>query len=318
MVKQPAMWAPRVSKSIPFDVAATRGDGVAIGYARDAHVAVGIEVALSTGDIQGRFEDKADGEIERVTPTPTAQFRVARAGGPGPLKSPIDVEETTPFAVGLTDAGIGLASPGAATAVPLWPLTGDEALGAASVHAAGDRGYLLTYRRAGAIWGGWIGADHRASGDLVKVEGSGGAVGKPAAAWNGREAAVIFADRPAADSRYEIRIGHGKAGAVPATTAVLPLPKGGPGGDAFAPDIAGLPDGRWLIMWTEGAAGSRAVRAQTLGPDFAPLGDPIALSPPAGNYGQGAIGIAGGYAATVFLSKGEKSYELWGAVLQCM
>ncbi len=70
-------------------------------------------------------------------------------------------------------------------------------------------------------------------------------------------------------------------------------------------------------MWTEGAQGSRAVRAQTLSADFAPLGDPIALSPPAGNFGQGVIGVVEGHAATVFLSKGASSYELWGAVLQC-
>ncbi len=59
------------------------------------------------------------------------------------------------------------------------------------------------------------------------------------------------------------------------------------------------------------------MRAQTLAPDFSPVGDPIALSPPAGNFGQGAIGVVGGHAAMVFLSKGSSSYELWGAVLQC-
>jgi hypothetical protein len=151
----------------------------------------------------------------------------------------------------------------------------------------------------------------------VKVTGSGGAVGKPASGWNGREVAVIFADRPEGASRYEIRIGHAAPGTLPAVTAVLPLPRGGPGGDAFSPDIAGLDDGRWLLIWTEGASGSRAVRAQTLAPDFRPLGDPIALSPPAGNFGQGVLGVAGGRVATVFLSKGSSSYELWGAVLQC-
>ena len=70
-------------------------------------------------------------------------------------------------------------------------------------------------------------------------------------------------------------------------------------------------------MWTEGGAGSRAVRAQTLTAELGLLGDPIALSPPAGNFGQGVIGVVGHYAATVFLSKGSSSYELWGAVLQC-
>jgi hypothetical protein len=162
-----------------------------------------------------------------------------------------------------------------------------------------------------------VGADRKARGELVKVAGSGGAVGKPAVGWNGREVAVIFADRPEAEGRYEIRVGHAGPGTMPKATTVIPLPRGGPGGDAFAPEIAGLPDGRWLLMWTEGAAGSRAVRAQTFASDFRALGDPIALSPPAGNFGQGIIGVVGEYAATVFLSKGSSSYELWGAVLQC-
>jgi hypothetical protein len=317
MVKQPAMWAPHVSKNIPFEVVATREGGLAVGYARNANVAMGIEVNLSTGEVRPRFDEKAKAEIDRVVPTPALEFRVARSDGGGALKSPIDVPASTPFAVGLAAGSIALASPPEGEPSPLWPIAGDDGLGAAGVHLVGDRGYALVFRRSGAVWGGFIGADRKPVGELVKVAGSGGSVGKPSGGSNAREVAVIFADRPDPDARYEIRIGHAPAGAVPTTTTVLPLPKGGPGGDAFAPDIAGLPDGRWLLVWTEGAQGSRAVRAQTLTPDFVPLGDPIALSPPAGNYGQGVIGIAGGYAATVFLSKGSSSYELWGAVLQC-
>jgi hypothetical protein len=219
--------------------------------------------------------------------------------------------------VGLAAGSIALASPPDGTPAPLWPLAGDEGLGAATIRPAGDHGFVLLYRRDGAIWGGFVGARLKAAGDLVRVEGSGGAVGKPAGAWNGREVAVIFADRPEAEGSYQIRVAHGPPGAIPRATSVLPLPRGGPGGDAFAPDIAGLPDGRWLLMWTEGASGARAVRAQTLTPELRPLGDPIALSPPAGNFGQGVIGVVGHHAATVFLSKGSSSYELWGAVLQC-
>ena len=58
-----------------------------------------------------------------------------------------------------------------------------------------------------------------------------------------------------------------------------------------------------------GRLGSRAIRAQTLEADFTPLGNPIALSPPAGNFGQGVLGVVSGYAAAVFLSKGASSYE---------
>ena len=322
MAKQPAMWAPQASLRVPFEVVAAKGGGLAVGYASGAKQAMGIEVDLATGEVRRHAGDKGGEEIERVVPTPGGELLVVRSGV-GALRSRVEVPGAVPFALGLGTDGIALAAPPDAVPAPLWPLGGDEPLSAASVRAAGDRGFALVYRRGGAIWGGFLGADHKARGDLVKVAGSGGAVGKPAGAWNGRELAVIFADRPEGSGHYEIRVGHAAvpAGAssspIPATTTVIPLPRGGPGGDAFAPEIAGLADGRWLLMWTEGAQGSRAVRAQTLSPDFAPLGDPIALSPPAGNFGQGVIGVVEGHAATVFLSKGASSYELWGAVLQC-
>ncbi len=316
MVKQPTMWAPQASRTIPFDAVATRTGSLAVGYARDARQAMGIEVDLSTGEVRARLDDKAKEEIERVVPTPGVEFHVARTGTGGLLAGPIEMPASKPFAVGVAAGAIALAAPPEGAPVTLWGLPGEEGLGAAGIRADGERGYTLVYRRGGAIWGGFIGADHKA-GELVKVEGSGGAVGKPASAWNGREVAVIFADRPDPAGHYQIRVGHAPPGKTPTTTELIPLPHGGPGGDAFAPEIAGLPDGRWLLMWTEGGAGARAVRAQTLAADFHPLGDPIALSPPAGNYGQGVIGVVGAYAATVFLSKGSSSYELWGAVLQC-
>jgi hypothetical protein len=150
---------------------------------------------------------------------------------------------------------------------------------------------------------------------MPQVVGSGGVVGKPSSGWNGREVAVIFADRPAGSARWEIRVGHAPFGKLPASTEVIPLPEGGPGGDAFAPDIAGLADGRWVLIWTEGPPGSRAMRAQTLGSDFKPVGDPIALSPPAGNFGQGILGVAESYVGAVFLSRPAASYELWGVIL---
>jgi hypothetical protein len=324
MVKQPVMWAPHASRSIPFDAVATTRATLALGYARDARRAVGIEVDLRTGEVKSRLDDEAKEEIERVVPTPTVEFHVARSGQDTgarlhfPIEVPVyDAGRATPFAVGLMEGAIAIAAPPEGAPAPLWRLPGDDRLDAASVRAAGDRGFSLVFRRGGAVWGGFVGADRKPSGELVKVAASGGAVGKPAAGWNGREVAVIFADRPEAEGHYEIRVGHAQPVAMPAITAVIPLPRGGPGGDAFAPEIAGLPDGRWLLMWTEGAAGSRAVRAQTFTSDFRALGDPIALSPPAGNFGQGVIGVVGEYAATVFLSKGSSSYELWGAVLQC-
>ena len=142
-------------------------------------------------------------------------------------------------------------------------------------------------------------------------------MGKPRAGFSASDVAVVFADRPADDAPWGIRIGTAPAGTAPETTNVLAAPEGGPGGDLIAPDIVGFPDGRWLVMWTEGSSGERAIRAQTYDRALAPIGDPIALSPPAGDFGQAVLATVGNYTMVVFLQRGESAFELWGAVLSC-
>ena len=317
VTRQPVMWAPKASKTIPFEVTATTSGALAIGYARSASDAMGIVVSPATGEVKPAFTKSSDADIDRVTPTASAEFHLVTAPKEGAMASVIPVEGKTPFVIGVQAGSIVSADHEGAATTPLWPLAGSEAPSAARVQVADGSGYGLVFRRDSAIWSGWIGLDRKPVGELVKVIGSGGQVGKPNVGWNHRELALIFADKPAGSDHYEIRVAHAKTGSIPVVTTVIPLPKGGPGGDAFAPDIAGLPDGRWVMVWTEGASGSRAIRAQTLEADFTPLGDPIALSPPAGNFGQGVLGVVSGYAAAVFLSKGASSYELWGSVLQC-
>jgi uncharacterized protein DUF4339 len=317
VTRQPVMWAPKASKTIPFEVTATTSGALAIGYARDSNGAMGIVVSPSTGEVKSAFTKSSDADIDRVTPSASGEFHLVTAPKEGAIGSVIPVEGAKPFVIGVQAGSIVAADREGAPGTPLWPLGGSEAPSAARVQVAEGSGYGLVFRRDNAIWSGWLGLDRKPVGELVKVVGSGGQVGKPNMGWNHRELALIFADKPAGSDHYEIRVAHAKTGSIPATTTVIPLPKGGPGGDAFAPDIAGLPDGRWVMVWTEGASGSRAIRAQTLEADFTPLGDPIALSPPAGNFGQGVLGVVSGYAAAVFLSKGASSYELWGSVLQC-
>lgn len=318
VARQPRRWAPLVAKSIPFDVAAASDGAIAVGYARGPDEAAGIEVDPTTGAVTEKFSRKETSPVARVYPTLLGDERfVVATEGKGDLRSAAQVPAPTPFVVGLSRGALSVADRQDAQPTPLWPLVGEEELEALRAMPAGALGHAITFRRDKAVWGGWIGADRKPAGELTKILGSGGAVGKPSSGWNGREVAVIFADRPAGSAHWEIRVGHAEPGRVPSSTELFPLPDGGPGGDAFAPDIAGLPDGRWILIWTEGPPGSRAMRAQTLGPSFAKLGDPIALSPPAGNFGQGILGVSQSYVGAVFLSKPAASYELWGVILQC-
>ncbi|HTN86305.1 MAG TPA: hypothetical protein VL242_21545, partial [Sorangium sp.] len=316
VARQPQQWAPLVAKSIPFEVTATKGGKLAVGYAKSSMEAVGLEIDPATGERSERFSNREAADIVSISPAEDS-FTVLTAAQQA-IRSPVNVPGPRPFVVGLAEGAVVAADNPGAAPLSLWPVQGDEPLEAPRAIAAGSRGYAVAFRREKAVWAGWLDAERKPLGDLTRIAGSGGAVGKPSLGWNERALAVVFADRPA-DGRWEIRAGQAAPGTLPGSTQVIPLPSGGPGGDAFAPDIAGLADGRWLLVWTEGPPGSRAMRAQTLASDLSPIGDPIALSPPAGNFGQGVLGVVArsGYVGVVFLSKPAASYELWGVILQC-
>jgi hypothetical protein len=324
--RQPVMWANKADKSIPFDVFSPKGGLFTLGYAADESTAFGLEINAASGEVVERFSTQVEASIERVTPTPEDPgFTVLTKAKDASIQPVVRVPDAKPFYIGI---GTGIGTGGSSvvlapslTEAPsaLWPLQGEGKPTAVRAQIAGAQGYAVIIRHESTIWGGFLDRDRKPVGSsLTQVVGSGGAIGrKPGTGWNGKQLAVIFSDRPSGSERYEMRVGLSSAGSIPSSTAVIPLPKGGPGGDVFTPDIAGLADGRWVLVWTEGSSGSRAIRAQTLAPDLTPLGDPIALSPPAGDFGQGVIGVTEGYMTVVFLSRGRGSYELWGAMLQC-
>ena len=82
--------------------------------------------------------------------------------------------------------------------------------------------------------------------------------------------------------------------------------------------LAALPGGRWLLQWTEGAPGSRVVRAQVLERDLSPRGGAIDLSPAGANAGQGVIWAREAMGTVLFYVRGPKNtHELWGASIAC-
>ena len=97
----------------------------------------------------------------------------------------------------------------------------------------------------------------------------------------------------------------------------MSIPRGGPGGEAISPAVEGLDRGRFLLQWTEGSAGNRAVRVQVLAHDLVPIGEAITLSTADQNAGQGALWAHGGQSLALFLVKKDPSHELWGASLRC-
>jgi hypothetical protein len=221
-----------------------------------------------------------------------------------------------PFFLAFEKGQIGSADSPESAIEPMWKLEGDDLVTAEQVLPVTD-GYALAFRRGNDVSLGLFGADRKVKGEIAKLD-SKGKNGKPRIGTNGTELAVTFAVKADdnEEAPWKLHVAKAAIGTNPAVVEVE-LSPGGPGGDAIAPDIIGLKDGRWLLMWTEGKSGERAIRAQTYDPSFEPIGDPIALSPPAGSFGQALLGVVGTYTTVVFLQAADEGFEMWGAVLQC-
>ncbi len=200
---------------------------------------------------------------------------------------------------------------------PLWKLPGPiDRLQVAPFGPQAKQGFGVVYLTGDRVWYGAVKPDGGVMREPAALESS-ARVGKPMIASNGREVSVVFADGNPGEQPIQLRWARAAVGASLDKAPVVELPAGGPGGDAIAPDIAAVSGGRWLLMWTEGKEGVRALRAQSYDRQGGRLGAALRVSPETGNFGQGTVTLVGETVAVAFLLKNDKSYQLWGTVLQC-
>lgn len=136
--------------------------------------------------------------------------------------------------------------------------------GATGVDVAGA--VLVAFRYRGRLHVGWLDGALRALGELRRVETLGGEVGLPRAASDGQQALVVFADRGPTPPRVR---GEPRPAPPPyriygvhATRTSLDAPanlatRAGVELDEFAPTPAPLPDGGWVVAWSEGPRHTR-------------------------------------------------------------
>jgi hypothetical protein len=84
-----------------------------------------------------------------------------------------------------------------------------------------------------------------------------GQVGAPAAAWDGDDLVVVWAQRPDAHALWSLAFARMHAGGDGEAPTVTPLATGGP--SAFAPTLQ-ISDGRTTLTWMEGDSGHGLVR----------------------------------------------------------
>jgi hypothetical protein len=316
--------SPKAWKDVPLELAMGPGDRVRLGFATEPDGALGLSLRLDSLEPTTEFTARAPGKLRSVVPISGDEraFAMSAEGKSDKLHAWRLIPGSTPLAVGWADGAVAIAASPTETAHPLWPMDGDELPDAFRAIDAGESGVAIVFRRRGAIYAGLLGHDQRARGPLVQVNGAGSPpgspIGTPSLGTNGESITVAFADRASAGRPWGIWIGSARLGSLPKQTAAFDIPAGGPGGAAFAPALAGLPDGRWLLAWTEGGGGNHDVRAQTMTADLRPLGAPFTVSDaPGSNAGQGAVVVSEGQGLVAYLALTDQGYEIWGARVDC-
>jgi hypothetical protein len=294
---------------------------VAVGFAQSDTYAIGITIDPRSFDRDQVFREFRKEKLSSVVPTiddGKLHFQVCRDGAV--LGSARAVGGSPTFFLGSTDTGIARAR-GKGAPEPIWKLDDAKSITVPRVATIEGIGHAAVFRRGGKtgqVTMGWLTENGKKRSELKEVPTGGEMTGTPAIAANEGGILTVFAALKAGAPGWSLELGTSKPGAVPATTQRFSLPPGGPGGDAIAPSAAALPGGRWLLQWTEGAPGSRVVRAQVLERDLSPRGGAIDLSPAGANAGQGVIWAREAMGTVLFYVRGPKNtHELWGASIAC-
>jgi len=319
-----ARLAEKASKEVPLELlVASSGDRVRLGFATSVNAAQGIAVDLTSLQVTPEFSKPPRDRLRAVIPfgEDGPEFAMQLDGHADKLKAWRTISVDPPVVIGWSGTALALAPKANHAPTQLWALEGADPIDAIRAARTGDRGHAVVFRRHGAIFGGMIGPDRAAMGELTRIAGAGAPpgspVGTPTVAVNGESVAVAFADRASSDEPWSIRIGSAPLGSFPATTSRFAVPSGGPGGAMLAPALSGLPDGRWLLVWTEGSGGAHDVRGATLGADLSPQGAALTISREGSNAGQGAVALRAGRGLVAYLALTEEGYEIWGTSVDC-
>lgn len=305
---------------VPLITASTGDSRVAIGFAATKSSAMGLVLDPASFSVTTSFESKGTKSILGVVPLTAGgdvKFTVDQASPT--LASERTVNAAEPFSLGVSAEG--LARRAGENVSVIWPGQSEKpAITTPRVAAVAEGGFVVTFRHGGQegkVLVGWLDAQGNKKSDLKAVPTDAVLVGTPAISAGPSGALVTFAAKSSPSEPYGIELSRVPAGEEPARARRFQLPPGGPGGEAISPSSEALPGGGYLLQWTEGAAGNRAVRTQVISADLVPAGDAITLSTADQNAGQGALWVGGDRALALFLTKTEGSHELWGALLRC-
>ncbi len=320
LVKDARLIASEVALSVPVEVLALDTTSVAVGFAASRTHALGIRLSWPELGSEKVFEKQAGPALTGVVPFERSgqlEFVTDRVGGP--LKSSRSLNVNPRVSVGAVAAGIAQWMRGRKPRV-VWPGQGDQVITVPRTASSQGQGLAVTFRRGGRsgdIVLGWLSAQGDAASNPASIDKPGKLSGTPNVATNDERVLVTFANRDRKDAPWRVLAASAPLGEIP-TRAEPPRGLNVPdGASVLSPVAAGLPNGGWLLQWTEEASGAYRVRLQVLNRELEAVGSPLEASPANENAGQGTVWAMGEHAISLFIVTGKSEKQLWARSVQC-
>ena len=315
----PERLAATAWKEVPPEVwVAPDGSRFAAAFAAGVLKASGVTVDLPAMKAAKTTARPAFRPIRRVVPIASTGDPTVVVDDDDPtlrMKKAVTVPSSRSARIGWTKDAMVVAERGSKATSLIWARPAGDPADAIRAFGLGSAGLAVAFRQADILWLGFTDQAFKPRGLLQRIQGTGTKVSSPALGYNGQDVAVAFANEAA--GAWQIRVARARAGEAPAASEPWPTPSGGPGGPVSAAAIAGVDEARWLIVWVEGDASARVVRAQTCDAQLRPVGAPLEVSPPGSNSGQAAVALARGKGAIGFFTAAGPIQQVWAAPISC-
>ncbi len=293
-----------------------------VGFAETRLIANALVVDAETLALRSKKNERARAPIVGVVP-------IVKDGG---VSLAIDVEDprirfgrtidgSSQFRIGIGADGFVRQRENGPIA-SLWKADAKAESTVARVDGSPDLGLFVTVRRgglAGSLFGGWLSADGSSRSELAQVAVTGAQVGTPTAAVGAGSVVMAAAVRASDDASWDVHLGKASSPKLPERLSALSLARASDDVQRMSPAIAALPGGRWLLQWTERESDQTryVVRVAVLDADLRAAGDPITVSPPEADSGQGELWVRGDRAVSLHLVKTTSGHELMATRLEC-
>jgi hypothetical protein len=305
---------------------------VAVGYAESHRSAAGGTLDVESLRLTRQFWEQEDRQIFSVTPLvqgKTVAFHVERQGSSVAFGRALDTNP--PLRVGMNDDGL-VSGQLDQRSQRLWALPAGAMMSVAEV-GQHSRGLILA-SRAGRSFGhvrlGLLDPSGQPRSPLVELGEEDTDYGRPGLASGPEQTLVAVARRADTRKTSALFLARSPNGQLPTELLPFPLPAStaadpavanpAPDPELLAPVVGALPDGRFALMWSQGAAGVRHVRLQILSATLQPLGaafDVTAPDPALGAATAAALHWASDRLLAFFFVRRDDGHSLWVGSIGC-